>query len=383
MTWNWQQSDWPRFSWKSARFEKAEHCFLLQSGIFVGTVNHLADEEREQITIEAISNEALTTSEIEGEMLNRDSVQSSVRRQFGLTTDNRRVQPAEQGIAEMMVNLYRSFAEPLTHEMLFEWHRMLTNGRRDLRDIGRYRTHAEPMQVVSGAIHAPQVHFEAPPSSAVPSAMVKFIEWFERTAPSGRTPLDAVTRAGIAHLYFESIHPFEDGNGRIGRAISEKALAQSLGRPTLTALAATILSKRKSYYAALEAANRQNEITPWLAWFGATVIEAQRRTIAQVEFVLQKAKLFDRFRGQFNERQEKVFLRLFREGPSGFKGGLSASNYRSIAQTTTATATRDLADLVEKGALTRTGELRHTRYHLPVPLAPIPAVTINENGDIV
>ncbi len=383
MTWNWQQSDWPHFSWNAARFEKAEQCFLVQSGIFVGTVNHLADEEREQITIEAISNEALTTSEIEGDMLNRDSVQSSVRRQFGLLTDNRRVQPAEQGIAEMMVSLYRSFAEPLTHEMLFEWHRMLTNGRRDLRDIGEYRSHDEPMQVVSGAIHAPQIHFEAPPSSAVPSAMAEFIAWFERTAPNGATPLDAVTRAGIAHLYFESIHPFEDGNGRIGRAISEKVLAQSLGRPTLTALAATILSKRKSYYTALEAANRQNEITPWLAWFAATVIEAQRRTIAQIEFVLQKTKLFDRFRGQLNERQEKVFSRLFREGPGGFKGGLSASNYRSITQATAATATRDLADLVKKGALTRTGELRHTRYHLPVPITQISAVTIRENGDIV
>lgn len=383
MTWNWQQADWPEFSWDAARFEKAEQCFLLQSGVFIGTVNHLAGDEREQITIEAISDEALTTSEIEGEMLNRESVQSSIRRQLGLATDHRRVPPAEQGIAEMMVNLHRTFAAPLTHEMLFDWRRMLTNGRRDLRDIGRYRTDDDPMQVVSGAIHAPDVHFEAPPSSKVPAEMARFLEWFARTAPNGSAPLGAVTRAGIAHLYFESIHPFEDGNGRIGRAISEKALAQSLGRPTLTALAATILRKRKDYYAALEAANRQNEITPWLGWFGGTVIEAQRSTTAHVEFVLQKARFLGRFRGRFNPRQEKVVLGIFREGPGGFKGGLSASNYRRIAETTTATATRDLADLVEKGALTRTGEFRHTRYHLPISPAPVSPVTISENGDIV
>jgi Fic family protein len=192
-----------------------------------------------------------------------------------------------------------------------------------------------------------------------------------------------VKRAGIAHLYFETIHPFEDGNGRIGRAISEKALAQSLGRPTLTALAATILRKRKTYYSALEAANRSNEITGWLAWFGATVIEAQRTTIAQIEFVLAKAKLLDALRGQLNERQEKAILRMFREGPKGFKGGLSASKYMHITGAASATTTRDLADLVAKGALTRAGEHRNTRYHLSVPLNHVPPVAIHENGDIV
>ena len=383
MHWNWQLPDWPRFSWQEARFDKAEQCFLLQAGVCVGTVNHLTNEEHEQILVEVISDEALTTSEIEGEILSRESVQSSIRRQLGLAADNRKVQPAEYGIAEMMVNLYRTCAEPLAHETLFEWHRMLTNGRRDLRDIGRYRTHVEPMQVVSGAIHEPKVHFEAPPSSAVTGEMNRFIEWFNNTAPGGVTPLDAVKRAGIAHLYFESIHPFEDGNGRIGRAISEKVLAQSLGRPTLTALAATILRKRKTYYSALEAANRSNEITDWLAWFGATVIEAQRMTIAQIEFVLAKAKLLAALRGQLNERQEKAILRMFREGPKGFKGGLSASKYMHITGAASATTTRDLADLVAKGALTRAGEHRNTRYHLSVPLKLVPPVAIHENGDIV
>jgi Fic family protein len=192
-----------------------------------------------------------------------------------------------------------------------------------------------------------------------------------------------VTRAGIAHLYFESIHPFEDGNGRIGRAISEKALAQSLGQPTLTALATTILARRKSYYDALEAANKGNEITDWLSWFAGIAIEAQRRTVAMVEFLIDKTKLLDRLGSQLNERQKKALLRMFREGPEGFKGGLSASNYSTITGASPATATRDLADLVARGALTRVGERRHARYHLQLPLRPVPRITVSHRGELI
>jgi Fic family protein len=162
-------------------------------------------------------------------LLDRDSIQSSIRRQFGLITDNRKISAAKQDIAEVMVDLYRGFEAPLSYTMLFEWHKMLTNGRRDLNDTGQYRTHLEPMQIVSGAIYAPKVHFEAPPSSLMLPEMDRFIAWFNDTAPKGKTPLPALLRAGIAHLYFVSIHPFEDGNGRIGRVIAEKALAQCLG----------------------------------------------------------------------------------------------------------------------------------------------------------
>jgi Fic family protein len=382
MIWNWQQPDWPRFQWDRARLEAAEKLFLVSGGVFVGTVRHLGKEDLDQLTTEAMSTEAVTTSEIEGEILDRASVQSSIRRQLGLATDERRVRPAEQGIAEMMVDLYRSFAEPLSEEMLFRWHRMVMSGSRNLRDVGRYRTSAEPMQVVSGSIGEPRVHFEAPPSARVPSEMKRFISWFGRSAPGGEEPLTALTRAGIAHLYFESIHPFEDGNGRIGRAIAEKALAQTLGQPTLTALAATILARRKSYYEALEAANKENEITRWLMWFAGVAIEAQRRTIALVEFLIDKTKLLDRLKGQLNERQEKTLLRMFREGPEGFRGGLSAGKYSTITGASPATATRDLADLVEKGALVREGERRHARYRLSVPLRLVSHVTLNERGEL-
>src|SRR5271154_5365398 len=185
MTWNWQQPDWPNFSWDANRQRKAEEHFLIGSGVFAGTVKHLPASDKEQLTVEAISTEAVTTSEIEGEILDRASVQSSIRRQFGLATDKRRVPAPEQGISEMMVDLYRSFEEPLSDDMLFSWHRMLFKDRGGLTDIGRYSTGQEPMEVVSGPIHAPKVHFEAPPSSRVPAEMARFVAWFNRTSPAG------------------------------------------------------------------------------------------------------------------------------------------------------------------------------------------------------
>jgi Fic family protein len=372
MTWNWQRPDWPNFSWDEDRLAAMEQQFLLSSGVLVGTVKHLPAEQRNHLTIEMMSTEAVTTSEIEGEILDRASVQSSIQKQLGLASSNRLVRPAEMGIAEMMVDLYGSFAAPLTPGTLFVWHRMLFKGRRDLADVGKYRSSREPMQVISGTSYKPRVHFEAPPSSRVASEMARFIKWFAQTRPGRKESLPALTRAGSAHLYFESIHPFEDGNGRIGRAISEKCLAQTPGQPILTLLAATILAHRKRYYDALEAASRHNEITDWLVWFAEIAIAAQGRTIVLAEFLIEKTKLLDRLRGQLNQRQEKALLRMLQEGPEGFKGGLSASNYGTITGASPATTTRDLTDLIVKGALQRIGERKHARYHLTLPQAQQP-----------
>ena len=381
MTWNWQQHDWPDFSWDASRLRKAEEHFRVGTGVFAGAVKYLPESDQEQLTIESISTEAVTTSEIEGEILDRASVQSSIRRQFGLATDNRRVPAAEQGISEMMVDLHRSFAEPVSDDMLFSWHRMLFKDRGGLSDVGHYRTGHEAMEIVSGPVNAPRVHFEAPPSSRLPKEMARFVKWFNGTAPSGSETLPALTRAGIAHLFFESIHPFEDGNGRIGRAVAEKVLAQSFGRPTLIALAATILSRRKVYYSALEAASQGNEVTAWLSWFAGIAIEAQRRTTVRVEFLIEKTRLLDRLRGKLNPRQEKALLRMLREGPEGFKGGLSAGNYATITGASAATATRDLADLVEQGALLRVGERRHARYHIAISMGRVTPVVLDEHGN--
>ena len=298
-------------------------------------------------------------------MLNRDSVQSSLRRQFGLDTDHRRVPPAERGIADMMVVLYRGYADPLSDESLFAWHQMILDGRQDVRAIGRYRDHDDPMQVVSGPLHKPKVHFEAPSSSTMTAEMRKFVTWFSAPAPDGKSPLPApLTRAGIAHLYFVSIHPFEDGNGRIARALAEKVLSQAIGQPSLIALSHVIQRKRSAYYDALEAANKGNEVTPWLRYFATTILDAQQHSLALIDFLLAKTRFYDRFRSRLNERQAKVISRMFREGLDGFTGGLRASNYITITETSRATATRDLHELVAMGAFTSSGALKSTRYRL-------------------
>lgn len=364
MTWNWQQPGWPDFSYDSKALEPLEQQFLRQSGEFVGACKHIGSDDQETLRIELISEEAVKTSAIEGEVLNRDSVQSSLRHQLGLGAEQPGIDPAERGIAEMMVDLYRNFAAPLADATMFAWHGMLLSGDKKISVIGDYRKHADAMQVVSGPDYKRTVHFEAPPSSRMTDEMRRFITWFNETAPNGNNPLPALTRAGIAHLYFVCIHPFEDGNGRIGRALAEKSLAQNLAQPSLIALAYTIERKRKDYYAALERNNKELEITAWLTYFAGTILEAQRNTISRVDFFVVKARFYEKFRGQLNERQDRVIARMFREGLDGFKGGLSADNYITISKTSRATATRDLQDLVEKGALTRTGELRHTRYAL-------------------
>lgn len=364
MTWNWQQSDWLHFRYNKTKIQEFENKFLKDSGTLLGTFKHLNEADKSYLIIEFMSDEAIKTSEIEGEYLNRDSVQSSIRRHFGLQTDSRKIPQAEQGIVELMTDLYESFDRPLDDKQLFKWHKMLTKGRKDLKDIGKYRTHDEPMQVVSGSLHKPKVHFEAPHSEDVKKEMKRFIKWFNDTGSHGVQPLPILTRASIAHLYFVCIHPFEDGNGRIGRAIAGKALAQSVGQPTLIALSYPIEKCKKDYYEELETANKHNEITEWLCYFGQTIIDAQTYTLKQIEFLITKTKFYDHFRGRFNTRQSKVIERIFNEGLDGFKGGLSAENYLKITKTTRATPTRDLQDLVKKGALTRIGELKYTRYYL-------------------
>jgi len=364
MTWNWQRPNWPHFSYDSRVLEPLERQFLLHAGQFIGAFKHIGLEEQGILRIELLGDEALNTSEIEGEILDRDSVQASLRQQFGVGPDEPRIPLAERGIAEMMVDLYKGFADPLSHATMFGWQKMVMSGRRDIAVVGRYRTDPQPMQVVSGRIDKPKVHFEAPPSSRVQAEMNAFTSWFNDSSPKGKMPLRALTRAGNAHLYFVCVHPFEDGNGRIGRALAEKSLAQNLGQPTLIALAYTIARERKAYYDALERNNRDIDITDWLVYFAQTILDAQNNTNKRVDFLVAKAKFYEKFRGLLNDRQQKVVVRLFREGIDGFKGGLSAENYISISRTSRATATRDLLDLVAKGALTKTGELRHTRYHL-------------------
>jgi len=363
MKWNWQQKNWPKFSYETNAIQKLEEDFQYGSGLIFGVYKHLNNQDQEALTIDLIFNEALKTSEIEGEILNRDSLQSSIRHNFGLAADKRKVPPAEKGIADMMMDLYKNITKKLTHETLFEWHKMLTNGRYDL-EIGKYRTHNDSMQVISGRLDEPKLHFEAPPSKIVKKEMDKFIIWFNDSALDGKNPLLPLARSSIAHLYFVSIHPFEDGNGRIARALAIKALSQTVEKPLLTSLSTIIQKKKKSYYDALEANNKNNEITTWLTYFANTLLESQTYTQELIEFLINKTKLYESLRGQLNDRQEKTIQRMFKEGLEGFKGGLSAEKYISITGTTRPTATRDLHDLVEKKALFRSGTFKSTRYYL-------------------
>ena len=263
-----------------------------------------------------------------------------------------------------MQTTLKTFRTPVSHTQVWSWNQMVTRGRKDLRKTGAYRTHKEPMQVISGPVHAPKVHFEAPPSRNMKPEMNGFITWFNGTEPQKSNAVPALTRAGIAHLYFVCIHPFEDGNGRIGRGLAEKALSQSLGHPTLMALSSTINKEKKLYYQALEMNNKGLEITNWLVYFAKTILQAQQSSQRLIDFLIEKTHFYDQLRGQLNERQQKVLARMFREGVEGFKGGLSADNYITIAETSRATATRDLQDLVNKKAFQRTGERKYTRYFL-------------------
>lgn len=364
MVWNWQIPGWPEFRYDAAALAPLEQRFLLSSGEILGAVHHVSPSERDQLRIDLLSDEAMQTSAIEGEILDRQSVQSSLRRQLGLSPDSYPTKPREQGVAEMMVDVYSTYAEPLKHETLFRWHGMLLSHDRRLESVGTYRKHKDTMQIVSGRVDRPTVHFEAPPSAQIPGEMDRYVDWFSRTAPDAEEPLPALTRAGLSHLYFESIHPFEDGNGRLGRALAEKSLAQNMGQPSLIALAYSIERERKAYYDQLERHQKTLDVTQWLEWFAETVLTAQKVTLDRVGFFIAKARYYDRHRGQLNERQTKVIKRMFREGPDGFEGGLSAENYISITATSRATATRDLQELVEIDALTRTGERRYTRYWL-------------------
>ncbi|MBP7114593.1 MAG: Fic family protein [Candidatus Peribacteraceae bacterium] len=361
MSWNWQQKNWPTFTYNTEKLEPLEREFARLLGTVTGVMKHLVEQDRDQIIVQLLGTEGVKTAEIEGELLDRDSVQSSIRRKLGLSTVKRNVQPAEAGMAEMMVTVYQDYASPLTKRVLDGWNASLMQGRTDVERIGAFRTHEDPMQIVSGGIGQETVHFEAPPSKDVPRHMQAFMQWFNGSLKT----LPPLTRAGIAHLYAVSIHPYEDGNGRMARALAEKALSQSINAPALSGLSRQISVQKSAYYDALARNNEDLEITDWLVYFGNTLLAAKTYVLASVERVLQKASLFGAFASELNDRQKKAMDRLFQAEPEGFVGGLSAGKYITLTKAKRATATRDLQKLVKLGILRKTGERRHARYWLP------------------
>lgn len=363
---NWQQKDWPYFRYHLEDLEQKLFEYERQAGTLKGISGAIPHDIQLEHVVSTILIEAIKSSEIEGVFLSRKDVLSSIRKNMGLQFEGGSPRDKKsRGIADMLTDVRKTFAEPLREEKLFEWHVMLMADTPNI-NIGGWRTHQEPMQVISGAIGKEKIHFEAPPSDRVPREMEKFIEWYNQTAPGGSSQISSgLIRSAIAHLYFETIHPFEDGNGRIGRAISEKVLAQNLGRPLLFSLSSTIESKKSDYYNALEKAQRSNEISAWLNYFVDTILHAQADGLKQIQFTLHKTKFLDAHKSLLNARQEKVIKRMFESGPSGFEGGMNARKYVGITQTSKATATRDLQDLVEKKILrTNEGGGRSTSYSL-------------------
>jgi Fic family protein len=367
MIYNWQHPDWPDFEYDLRDVEDALFRFAEQTGHVSGILKALPEDVQLEAVIDIMVSEAIKTSEIEGEYLSRQDVISSIRNHLGF---NQTFDPIKdkmaQGVGELIADVRKTYAEAITEEKLFAWHKMLFKGNRRM-NVGMWRSHAEPMQVVSGSLGKEKVHFEAPPSSRVPDEMNKFIEWFNGTAPGGSHEIKkAPVRSAIAHLYFETIHPFEDGNGRIGRAIADKALSQTIGRPVLLSLSKTIESDRKAYYSALEQAQKSTDSTPWITYFVNVILKSQEQAINLVNFILKKSKFFDRFKDVLNERQLKVVRRMLEAGPDGFKGGMSAKKYMAITQASKATATRDLQNLSELGVFMLEGGGRSTHYVLNI-----------------
>ena len=367
-TWVWQDPNWPNFSWDDGALRPYIARFDRDAAWLSGALEFTSGDDLVAVQLDWLEDESVETAAIEGEALKRDSVRASLLHYLGLPA-SQHASRAEQGMARMAVDAFRTYAQPLTHEMLWQWHLMLMSSNPTIGTLGAYRSGPDSIAIVSvgrGRLEGGRVHYRGPPGTSVHDEMERFIEWYNReVGQPGRGHL--LPLAGAAHLYFESIHPFEDGNGRIGRALAEKALSQGLGRPSLVPLSNTIHKRQTAYYRALESCKASLDASAWQAWFADMAIAALRQGQLRLVRQAEQARLFGQLNGQINARQDKALMRLFREEPEGFKGGLSAGSYQTITGAPPATATRNLADLVAKGALKRTGQGRYTRYWLNVP----------------
>jgi Fic family protein len=358
LTWIWQQPDWPRLNWDEARLASLLAVARLRQGKVLGAARLLDPN----LTLEAVAailvEDGLTTSAIEGERLDLDAVRSSVARRLGLSTAGLPAPPrAVDGLIDVLLDATQHHERPLTTKRMFGWQAALFptgySGLHAIR-VGELRGE-EPMQVVSGGIGREMVHFIAPPRAGLEAELERFLAWFNGP-PAG---LDGLVRAGLAHLWFVTLHPFEDGNGRLARAITDMALAQDEQQPMrLFSLSAQILREREGYYTILEQTQRGGlEVTEWLAWFLMQVEAAATAAEQTVANTLAKARFWLKHQAtHLNERQRKVLNRLLDAGPGGFEGGINTRKYMSLTKTSRATAYRELADLVEKGCLVSTGK---------------------------
>lgn len=385
--WIWQHPDWPHFTWQAEALAPLLRQVTLAQGALLGRALGSEPELHAEFTLDALLQNIIDSSAIEGETLNVGSVRSSIARRLGLAdSDSAPAEPRAEGLAQIMLDATTNLDAPLTESRLLQWHAWLFAGEegslegflgRRIR-IGDWRG-ADVMQVVSGRIDRPTVHFEAPPREGLEARVAGFVAWFN--ASQADVTLDPLLRAALAHFWFVTLHPFDDGNGRITRALTDLALAQSERQSIrFYAMSAAILADRKGYYAQLETAQKMHaapapfDLTPWLHWFLATLLHAIESASAQIDRVLAKSRFWHRHREQVaSPEQVKVLNRLLdgdQRGRGGFEHGISAAQYQAVAKVSKATATRHLADLVAKGCLQKLpGGGRSTRYQIRWPAA--------------
>jgi Fic family protein len=357
---NWQREYWSQFKFTSTNFESKLGAIMLKAGELKGKLAALPADVRIAVVVEILVLEAMKTSEIEGELFNKVEIISSIQQNLGLTVLKNPKDKNAIGLSKMLIQVRDEYAQELSELQLKQWHESLLGNQKNIH-AGKYREQKAPMQIISGSIHKPKIHYDAPPSVQVPSEMERFILWFNEPTSTYLAP---PIKAAVAHLYFESIYPFEDGNGRIGRAIAEKALSQGLNFPLPFSISIAIEKNRKAYFAALQKTEKSLEITEWIAWFFTMLVEAQTMADQMITWTIGKFHFYNRHDSILNERQSKVIHRMFEAGPDGFQGGMNVQKYIGITGTLKATATRDLQYLVEKNIFTSNLAGRSTHYEL-------------------
>jgi Fic family protein len=367
MTYIYELGDWPRFHWSAEQLSERLAAVRHKQGRLIGRMERLGFNLRAEAALQTLTEEVVKSSEIEGEILDRDQVRSSIARRLGM--DIGALAPADrhvEGVVEMMLDATEKYSESLTAERLFGWHAALfPTGRSGMSKIvvGAWRTEQSgPMQVVSGPIGRERVHYEAPVAGRLDNEMKAFLEWFE-----GGVSTDPVLKAAVAHLWFVTIHPFEDGNGRIARAIADLVLARSENSgQRFYSMSAQIRKERSAYYDILEETQKgELDITPWLQWFLDCLDRAFDGAESILANVLDKARFWEAHAGSsFNDRQRLVINRLL----DGFEGKLTSSKWAKLAKVSQATAARDVDELIERRILQKDAAGgRSTSYSLVVP----------------
>lgn len=366
--WIWQQPAWPRFTWQNeAIAPMLRNCIDMQGRLLgkIGSVDALSECQN---ILDTLLQNIVTSSAIEGEQLNVGSVRSSLARRLGIEEQGP-TNARSEGLAELMLDATQGYDRPLTLQRLYTWHQWLFPLAQGALSkailVGQLRDEM-PMQVISGRLDKPTVHFEAPPRDGLEARLNEFLDWFANSRDS--TSLDPLLRAGIAHFWFVTLHPFDDGNGRLTRAITDLALAQGERQAIrFYAMSASILEDRAGYYQVLENSQKGDlDITRWLSWFLATLLRSLEHALANIDRILAKARFWQAHRSDgLLPEQVKVLNRLLDGGPRGFEEGINAAQYQAVAKVSKATATRHLTDLLDKACLVRLpGGGRSTRYRI-------------------